>query len=99
MNKGLFDLLKKYIFENADEYSTYSPGDGHKYSLEERPDNDNEIIGAEIEGDLLTMKYYKSDRENIIIFSNMARLGEEVEHIIISKLNDEVKADVNIKSK
>ena len=103
MKKDLFDLLKEFIIENANEYETFTYGEGFKETLE-KPQNYDFIVTATIEGEMFDISYdlETKDRESISIcanFSNLKSGSGKGEYIDIIKENDKIKINTNITNK
>lgn len=99
MKKDLFDLLKEFIIENANECELFPLEGGYKRLIGEKPKNYDEVINAEIEGDILNINYYDDNKEYIVISSNLLRAGEDEEEIRISRLNGKINIEATINKK
>ena len=98
MKKDLFDLLKEFIIENANEYETFTYGEGFKETLE-KPQNYDFIATATIEGEMFDISYdlETKDIESISICANFSNLKSgKGEYIDIIKEDDKIKINTYI---
>ena len=101
MKKDLFDLLKEFIIENANEYETFTYGEGFKETLE-KPQSYDFIATATIEGEMFDISYdlETKDIESISNCANFSKLKSgKGEYIDIIKENDKIKINTNITNK
>ena len=99
MKKDLFDLLKQFIFENAERYEVSPIGEGIIKITYERPDDDRRIVQADLDADLLSFSYYDEGEEHILIASTLSRIDGEDEEIYITKTKDDISIDISINKK
>lgn len=99
MKKDLFDLLKQFIFENAERYEVCPLGGGLISITDKRPNDDTRIVQADLDADLLSFSYYDDGEEHILIASTLSRIDGKDEEIYITKTKDDISIDISINKK